>query len=186
MQDQFLPTNAGWLAREFLKGLKHIDSVRDYVKEFSSLMLNIRNMSEEDKLFNFVSGLQGWAQTELRRQGVRDLTVAMAAVDFLVDLKMVGAINNKQKNKPDGGMKSKADGQRNGMAAVPESGENVQQTSKWVGCFICRGPHRAKDCPKREKVSALQLENDSEIGNMETRLNPIQMVNTIMKSNSIF
>ena len=169
-----------------MKGLKHTDSVRDYVKEFSSLMLNIRNMSEEDKLFNFVSGLQGWAQTEHRRQGVRDLTAAMAAADCLVYLKMVGAINNKQKNKPDGGRKSKADGQRNGMTAVPESGENVQQTSKWVGCFICRGPHQAKECPKREKVSALQLDKDSEIGSMETRLNPIQMVNTILNSNSIF
>ena len=72
------------------------------------------------------------------------------------------------------------------MVAVPESGENVQKTSKWVGCFICRSPHRAKDCPKREKVSTLQLDNDSEIGNMETRLNQIQMVNTILKSNSIF
>ena len=110
----------------------------------------------------------------------------MAAVDCLVDFKMVEAINNKHKNKPDGGMKSKADGKRNGMAAVLESGENMKQTSKWVGCFICRGPHRAKDFPKREKVSALQLDNDSEIGNMETRLNPIQMVNTILKSNSIF
>ena len=99
---------------------------------------------------------------------------------------MVSAINSKHKNKPDGGMKSKADGQRNGMVAVPKSGENVQQTSKWVRCFICRGPHQAKDCPKREKVSALQLDNDSEIRNMETRLNPIQMVNTIMKSNSVF
>ena len=64
LKDQILLTNAGWLARESLKGLKHTDSVRDYVKEFSSLMLNIRNMSEEDKLFHFVSGLQGWAQTE--------------------------------------------------------------------------------------------------------------------------
>ena len=32
---------------------------------------------------------------------------------------------------------------------------------------------------------ALQLDNDSEIGNLETRLNPIRMVNTIQKSNSI-
>ena len=46
-------------------------------------------------------------------------------------------IDNMQKNKPDGGKKSKADGQRNGMAVVPKSGENMQQTSKWVRCFIC-------------------------------------------------
>ena len=46
-----------WLARESLKKLKHTGSVRDYVKEFSSLMLDIRNMFEDDKLFNFISGI---------------------------------------------------------------------------------------------------------------------------------
>ena len=61
---QFLPTNIAWVAKESLKRLRHTGSVRDYVKEFSSLMLDIKNMSEEDKLFNFMSGLQGWAQTE--------------------------------------------------------------------------------------------------------------------------
>ena len=40
------------------------------MKEFSSLILDIKDMSEVDKLFNFMSGLQGWAQIELRRQGV--------------------------------------------------------------------------------------------------------------------
>ena len=137
LKDQFLLTNAGWLVRESLKRLKHTDSMRDYVKEFSSLILNIRNMSDEDKLFNFISGLQGWAQTELQRQGVQDLLVAMVAADFLIDYKMVGAINNMQKSKPDGWKKSKANGQRNGMVVVSKSGENVQQTSKWVRCFIC-------------------------------------------------
>ena len=61
LKEQFLPTNSTWLARESLKRLKHTGSMREYVKEFSSIMLDIRNMSDEDKLFNFVSGLQGWA-----------------------------------------------------------------------------------------------------------------------------
>ena len=43
--------------------------MRDYVKEFSFLMLDIKNMSEEDKLFNFVFGLQTWAQTVLKKAG---------------------------------------------------------------------------------------------------------------------
>lgn len=55
LKEQFLPSNSTWLARESLKRLKHTGSVRDYVKEFSSLMLDIRNMSDEDKLFNFIS-----------------------------------------------------------------------------------------------------------------------------------
>ena len=59
LKEQFLPTNSAWLARESLKRLKHTGSVREYVKEFSSIMLDIRNMSDEDKLFNFISGLQG-------------------------------------------------------------------------------------------------------------------------------
>ena len=35
-------------------------------------------------------------------------------------------------------------------------------------------------------MSALQLDNDSEMGNWETRLNMIQMVNTFHKPSSIF
>ena len=49
------------MARKALKRLRHTGSVREYVKEFSSLMLDIKNMLEEDKLFNFMPGLQGWA-----------------------------------------------------------------------------------------------------------------------------
>lgn len=47
MKEQFLPCNSSWVARDALKRLKHAGSVRDYVKEFSSLMLDIKNMSEE-------------------------------------------------------------------------------------------------------------------------------------------
>ena len=71
------------MKRESLKKLKHTGSVRDYVMEFSSLILDIKDMSEVDKLFNFMSGLQGCAQTELRRQGVQDLPLAMVAADCL-------------------------------------------------------------------------------------------------------
>ena len=67
LKDQFLPTNTAWVAKEAQKRLRHTGSVTDCVKEFSSLMLDIKNMSEEDKLFNFMSELQGWAQMEFRR-----------------------------------------------------------------------------------------------------------------------
>ena len=40
-----------------MKKLKQDKSVRDYVKDFSFLILDIENMSEEDKQFNFMSGL---------------------------------------------------------------------------------------------------------------------------------
>ena len=37
---QFLPSNASWMARESLKRLKQMGTMRDYVKDFSSLMLD--------------------------------------------------------------------------------------------------------------------------------------------------
>ena len=48
-------------------------------------MLDIQNMFDEDKLHNFILGMQGWAQNELRRQNVKDLPGAIAAADSLVD-----------------------------------------------------------------------------------------------------
>ena len=67
LKDQFLPTNTAWVVRDSLKKLKQTGIVREYVKTFSSLILDIKNMSEEDKLFKFMFGLQPWAQLELKR-----------------------------------------------------------------------------------------------------------------------
>ena len=58
LKAQFLPTNTAWVARDSLNKLKQTSTVREYVKTFSSLMLDIKNMSEEDKLFNFMYSLQ--------------------------------------------------------------------------------------------------------------------------------
>ena len=45
-----------------MKRLKHIGSIREYVKEFSTFMLEISNMVEEELLFNFMDNLQSWAE----------------------------------------------------------------------------------------------------------------------------
>ena len=57
LQDQFLPTNTTWMAKESLRKLKQTSSIREYMKKFSSLILDIEDMPEVDKLFNFMFGL---------------------------------------------------------------------------------------------------------------------------------
>ena len=57
LKDQFLPTNTAWMAHESLKSLKQSKTVRDYVNEFSLLILDIKDMPEVDKSFNFMFGL---------------------------------------------------------------------------------------------------------------------------------
>ncbi|KAL6346296.1 hypothetical protein AAG906_033092 [Vitis piasezkii] len=70
-----------------MRHLKHTSSIRDYVNEFSSLMLEIPNMTEEELLFNFIDNLQGWVEQELRRRGVQDLATTTIVVESLTDYK---------------------------------------------------------------------------------------------------
>ena len=169
--------------------------MRDYVKEFSSLMLDIKNMLEEDKFFNFMSGLQGWAQTKLHRQGVCDLPTAMIEADSLVDYKMGGAISTMQKPKSEGGRKAKVEGKafkksrwkkQNkksviGVKPVEKTTKLVQQSTQMAGCFICNGPHQARDCPKREKFSTLVFADNEGESDSKTppRVNPLQLLDVL-------
>ena len=62
IKKQFYPKDVAYLARKNMRRLKHTCLICDYVKEFSSLMLEIPNMSGEELLFNFMDNLQGWAE----------------------------------------------------------------------------------------------------------------------------
>lgn len=57
IKKQFYPENVEYLARKSLKRLKHMGTLHNYVKEFSTLMLEILNMPKKDLFFNFMDGL---------------------------------------------------------------------------------------------------------------------------------
>ncbi|RVW85020.1 hypothetical protein CK203_037592 [Vitis vinifera] len=61
---QFYPEDVAYLTRKNVRRLKHTGSIHDYVKEFSSLMLEIPNMTEEDFLFNFMDNLGDSSKVE--------------------------------------------------------------------------------------------------------------------------
>ena len=65
IKTQFIPENVAYLARRQLRELKQMGTICEYIKKFSSLMLDIKDMFEEDKLFYFLEGLKPWARTEL-------------------------------------------------------------------------------------------------------------------------
>lgn len=170
LKEQFLPCNSSWVAREALKRLKHTGSMRDYVKEFSSLMLDIKNMSEEDKLFNFISGLQSWAQLELRRLGVKDLAANVAATDGLLDYKLskdsvLETSKSKKKGREKNGEKKASFKKGKDKSKYKQKGESSSHSQNDGGksnkrCVICDGPHRAKDCPKQKKLNVIVAEDD--------------------------
>ena len=50
-----------------------------------------------------------------------------------------------------------------------------------AGYFICNGPHRAKDCPKPEKLNAMVAEDEKGQSDEEvpSRVNPLQLLNAL-------
>lgn len=72
--------------------------MQDHVQDFTSLMMDILNISEEDKLFNFQMGLQRWVHIEVRRHGVKNLASAIAMGESLVDFKN-SIIHDREKAK---------------------------------------------------------------------------------------
>ena len=54
------------------------------------------------------------------------------------------------------------------------------QATKPSGCYICDGPHRATNCPKKEKLNAIIAEDGVNSGSeVPTRANPLQLLNVI-------
>ncbi|KAK3001370.1 hypothetical protein RJ639_022152 [Escallonia herrerae] len=62
-------------------------SIREYVNEYSTLMLKIPEMSERQRLCLFIDRLQYWVATELRQREPHDLAFAMMIVERIGDFK---------------------------------------------------------------------------------------------------
>ncbi|GJY60638.1 putative retrotransposon gag domain, aspartic peptidase domain protein [Tanacetum coccineum] len=65
---QFYPENAKNEAKSQCRKLKQSGTIQEYVKEFTTLVLEISELSDQDSLFYFLDGLQGWAKTDTRRE----------------------------------------------------------------------------------------------------------------------
>ena len=168
-----------------MRHLKHIGSIRDYVKEFSLLMLEIPNITEEELLFNFMDNLQGWAEQELRRRGVQDLATAMAVAESLTDYKR-GDSSKVESLEDSHAMGGGNEVPRDHNAPKKGSGKtsNVREgrgmaerefTPK-IKCFLCDGPHWAWDCPKRKALSAMIEEREQE---GETHMGSMQLLGAL-------
>ncbi|RVW95572.1 hypothetical protein CK203_039110 [Vitis vinifera] len=180
-QKAVLPRGLAYLARKNMRRLKHTGSIRDYVKEFSSLMLEIPNMTQEELLFNFMDNLQGWAEQELRRRGIQDLATAMAVAESLTDYRRGDSskIESLEDSHAMGGgdeVPRDHNAPKKGSDKTPNvqegrgKAERKEFTPK-IKCFLCDGPHWARDCPKRKALSAMieerEQEDEAHMGSMQ-------------------
>lgn len=65
LKSQFYLENFVYEARRKLRELRQKSMIREYVKDFTTLMLQIPNLSDQELVFHLIDGLQGWAKQEL-------------------------------------------------------------------------------------------------------------------------
>ncbi|GJW62307.1 transposon ty3-I gag-pol polyprotein [Tanacetum coccineum] len=138
---QFYQENAKNEVKSRLHKLKQSETIREYVKEFTPLVLEISKLSDQDFLFYFLDGLQGWAKTDTMRDSSNPK-------DQRVNHEKVGGENNAQPKV------------NHARKPPTEKDKNLKKSYKSGGCFICDGPHRTRDCPKKASLNRMSDHED--------------------------
>ncbi|KAI4372433.1 hypothetical protein MLD38_010665 [Melastoma candidum] len=116
-------------------------------------------------MFAFTDGLQLWARLELERRGIKDLNMAISVASLI---KIRRPEKPKLYNDRSGEGRSGGDRTHRGESSPrfsrPKEGghhgnrlERGRETQR-IKCYFCEGPHLARECPKRGKLSALDKE----------------------------
>ncbi|GJX87503.1 putative retrotransposon gag domain, aspartic peptidase domain protein, partial [Tanacetum coccineum] len=156
---QFYPENAKNEAKSRLRKLKQSGTIREYVKEFTTLVLEIPKLSDQDSLFYFLDGLQGWAKTDTRR----DLSKP----------------KDKKVNQNKGGGEKNAQPKVDVARKPPtRKDKNLKMSYKNGGCFICDGPHRARDFPKKASLNGMSAHENEEASD-DGSMGSIRILNAI-------
>ena len=150
IKKQFYLEDVEYLARKKIKYLKHTRSIRDYVKEFSSIMLEALGMNEKAILFEFMDNLQGWVEQELRRKGVRDLATAMVVTESLMNYKESMSSydeGSKGSHKSGGGEQVPSEGSEDSRST--DGGEKVPHSTAKYGKG--KVPYTGEDKDRRKQ-----------------------------------
>jgi hypothetical protein len=85
---EFIPKNSDYISRCKLRDLVNAnnDNLRQYVRVYSKLMLEIRHMHELDRVCHFVMGLPTWAKRKLEENWPASLTEAIMKVEGFSDV----------------------------------------------------------------------------------------------------
>eukprot|EP00253_Pinus_taeda_P010563 PITA_10563 len=151
LQTHFSPQDETWEASKKINFIKQAGSLQAYQREFSSAALELPDMAERDKVFNFIIGLNPWARNEVKRQKIRTLEEAFTAIDRLVDHYDETSNEKKKSDKPK--EKKKDD------ASEPDDNPKEKKPLK---CWLCAGPHVVKNCPSKPKVAVVAQSDEDD------------------------
>ncbi|KAM2040023.1 hypothetical protein ACFX1T_013414 [Malus domestica] len=182
----FYPQNAKYEAKEKLRWLKQTGNVKDYVNAFVSLLFEVPNMLEEDKLMYFMSGLQNWAKLELQRRHVQTLSDAIAAAESLIEFKSSHQGDSKSTGKRGNHERSGGEHKPKDKAETSKPKEKkADKHDKGKGkswqptCYLCDGPHMMRDCPQKKALKAMAFKEDKAEESNDATMGCIRLLNAI-------
>jgi hypothetical protein len=88
IESKFIPKNSNYISRCKLRDLVNAnnDNLRQYVRAYSELMLEIRHMHDLDRVCHFVMRLPTWAKGKLEKNWLTSLTEAIMKVEDFLDV----------------------------------------------------------------------------------------------------
>ncbi len=88
VETEFIPRNSDYILRCKLRDLVNAtnENLRQYVKAYSELMLEIWHMHELDRVCQFVMGLPTWAKRKLEENWPSSLSKAITKVEGFLDV----------------------------------------------------------------------------------------------------
>ncbi len=178
VETEFVPRNSDYISRCKLRDLVNAtnENLRQYVRAYSEIMLEIRHMHELDRVCQFVMGLPTWAKRKLEENWPSSLSEAITKVEGFSDVgrsekfgfkKDNKFFHKKQKhddewNRGQGSPTKDKPKQFQGVGFKPK-GNFVKKGAPFKGsqpkgnvgvkpkgaCFNCnKMGHYSKDCPK--------------------------------------
>jgi hypothetical protein len=98
---EFIPKNSNYISRCKLRDLVNTtnDNLRQYVRAYFKLMLEIRHMRELDRVCHFVMGLPTWAKRKLEENWPASLFEAIMKVEGFLDVGRREKSKFKKENK---------------------------------------------------------------------------------------
>ncbi|XP_054793649.1 uncharacterized protein LOC129299213 [Prosopis cineraria] len=187
LRKHFVPHNAETEARGKLRRLRQTSSIPDYIKEFTTIILEIEDLSDKEALFYFMDGLKDWARVELNRHKMQTLDEAIAAAECIIDYSTKSKKPNLGNSRGDkGGQKKNSDRKDGGRFFGGSSRQDKPPLIKHDAskppkpCFMCNGPHWTRDCPNHKAMNALVAETkDNRDKEQQIDLGSLQHLNSL-------
>ena len=162
--EAFYTEDVSIAVRQRLSGLKVEGSLRDYLKEFTSIVGDIPEMDDREKLNAFLNGLPWEMAQELQGFRVRSFSEVVSIVRHCPNYR----VNVQSLRSREGSLRDISGSQSRRIGEAQSGGEGKKRPahlhmsssshvptkrSKILKCYLCQGPHKMKECPQKAALA---------------------------------